>query len=422
MVTEVREMQERSLWVMVTQQLDRVAALMHLDPRLHEFLRYCKRTLEVSIPVKMDDGSLRVFTGWRVHHNLARGPAKGGIRYSPTLTMDEVKALAMLMTWKCAVVDLPYGGAKGGVVCNPSELSDGELERLTRRFTSELILLLGPEKDIPAPDMGTDERVMAWMMDTFSMNVGYSVPGVVTGKPINIGGSRGRREAPGRSVAICVEEAAAKLGMRLEGARVVVQGFGKVGSVVALLLHAIGCKIVAVSDVKGGIYNPQGLDPVRLTAHKRQTKTVSSYRDGDFVTNEELLELPCDILVPAAVERVITERNADKVKAKLIVEAANGPITPEADIILRDKGAFIVPDILANAGGVIVSYFEWVQDISQFFWTEQEVNERLRQVMRRAFGEVWTIAHDRSVDMRTAAYILAVSRVAEAIRLRGIYP
>ncbi len=422
MVTEVREMQERSLWVMVTQQLDRVAALMHLDPRLHEFLRYCKRTLEVSIPVKMDDGSLRVFTGWRVHHNLARGPAKGGIRYSPTLTMDEVKALAMLMTWKCAVVDLPYGGAKGGVVCNPSELSDGELERLTRRFTSELILLLGPEKDIPAPDMGTDERVMAWMMDTFSMNVGYSVPGVVTGKPINIGGSRGRREAPGRSVAICVEEAATKLGMRLEGARVVVQGFGKVGSVVALLLHAIGCKIVAVSDVKGGIYNPQGLDPVRLTAHKRQTKTVSSYRDGDFVTNEELLELPCDILVPAAVERVITERNADKVKAKLIVEAANGPITPEADIILRDKGAFIVPDILANAGGVIVSYFEWVQDISQFFWTEQEVNERLRQVMRRAFGEVWTIAHDRSVDMRTAAYILAVSRVAEAIRLRGIYP
>ncbi|MFA0776374.1 MAG: hypothetical protein PVTTEEND_000088 [Candidatus Fervidibacter sp.] len=422
MVTEVREMQERSLWVMVTQQLDRVAALMHLDPRLHEFLRYCKRTLEVSIPVKMDDGSLRVFTGWRVHHNLARGPAKGGIRYSPTLTMDEVKALAMLMTWKCAVVDLPYGGAKGGVVCNPSELSDGELERLTRRFTSELILLLGPEKDIPAPDMGTDERVMAWMMDTFSMNVDYSVPGVVTGKPINIGGSRGRREAPGRSVAICVEEAAAKLGMRLEGARVVVQGFGKVGSVVALLLHAIGCKIVAVSDVKGGIYNPQGLDPVRLTAHKRQTKTVSSYRDGDFVTNEELLELPCDILVPAAVERVITERNADKVKAKLIVEAANGPITPEADIILRDKGAFIVPDILANAGGVIVSYFEWVQDISQFFWTEQEVNERLRQVMRRAFGEVWTIAHDRSVDMRTAAYILAVSRVAEAIRLRGIYP
>ena len=422
MVTEVREMQERSLWVMVTQQLDRVAALMHLDPRLHEFLRYCKRTLEVSIPVKMDDGSLRVFTGWRVHHNLARGPAKGGIRYSPTLTMDEVKALAMLMTWKCAVVDLPYGGAKGGVVCNPSELSDGELERLTRRFTSELILLLGPEKDIPAPDMGTDERVMAWMMDTFSMNVGYSVPGVVTGKPIKIGGSRGRREAPGRSVAICVEEAAAKLGMRLEGARVVVQGFGKVGSVVALLLHAIGCKIVAVSDVKGGIYNPQGLDPVRLTAHKRQTKTVSSYRDGDFVTNEELLELPCDILVPAAVERVITERNADKVKAKLIVEAANGPITPEADIILRDKGAFIVPDILANAGGVIVSYFEWVQDISQFFWTEQEVNERLRQVMRRAFGEVWTIAHDRSVDMRTAAYILAVSRVAEAIRLRGIYP
>ncbi len=411
-----------SLWTMAVSQLDKVAELMHLDPRLHAFLQHCKRTMEVAIPVKMDDGSLQVFTGWRVHHNLARGPAKGGIRYSPTLTMDEVKALAMLMTWKCAVVDIPYGGAKGGVVCNPSELSEGELERLTRRYTSELIPLLGPEKDIPAPDMGTDERVMAWMMDTYSMNVGFSVPGVVTGKPINIGGSRGRREAPGRSVTICVEEAASKLGLRLEGARVVVQGFGKVGSVVALLLHAIGCKIVAVSDVKGGIYNPQGLDPVKLTGHKRQDRTVSSYRDGDFVTNEELLELPCDILVPAAVERVITERNADKIKAKLIVEAANGPTTPEADAILQDKGAFLVPDILANAGGVVVSYFEWVQDISQFFWTEQEVNERLRHAIRRAFGEVWTIEHDRSVDMRTAAYILAVSRVAEAIRMRGIYP
>ncbi len=414
--------EQRSLWEMAQERLDRVAELMHLDPRIHAVLRHCKRVMEVAIPVKMDDGSLRMFTGWRVHHNLARGPAKGGIRYAPTVTLDEVKGLAMLMTWKCAVVDIPYGGAKGGVVCNPAQLSDGELERLTRRYTTELILLLGPEKDIPAPDMGTDERVMAWMMDTYSMNVGYSVPGVVTGKPVNIGGSRGRREAPGRSVAICVEEAAAKLGMRLENARVVVQGFGKVGTIVALLLHAIGCKIIAVSDVKGGIYNPNGIDPVRLMAHKRQTKTVSDYRDGDFVTNEELLELPCDILVPAAVEGVITERNADKIRTRLIVEAANGPITPEADVILRDRGIFIVPDILANAGGVIVSYFEWVQDIQQFFWTEQEVNERLRQVMRRAFGEVWTVAQDHSVDMRTAAYILAISRVAEAIRMRGIYP
>ncbi|MER3500831.1 MAG: hypothetical protein IMHGJWDQ_001296 [Candidatus Fervidibacter sp.] len=414
--------EQRSLWEMARERLDRVVELMHLDPRIHAVLRHCKRVMEVAIPVKMDDGSLRMFTGWRVHHNLARGPAKGGIRYAPTVTLDEVKGLAMLMTWKCAVVDIPYGGAKGGVVCNPAQLSDGELERLTRRYTTELILLLGPEKDIPAPDMGTDERVMAWMMDTYSMNVGYSVPGVVTGKPVNIGGSRGRREAPGRSVAICVEEAAAKLGMRLENARVVVQGFGKVGTIVALLLHAIGCKIIAVSDVKGGIYNPNGIDPVRLMAHKRQTKTVSDYRDGDFVTNEELLELPCDILVPAAVEGVITERNADKIRTRLIVEAANGPITPEADVILRDRGVFIVPDILANAGGVIVSYFEWVQDIQQFFWTEQEVNERLRQVMRRAFGEVWTVAQDHSVDMRTAAYILAISRVAEAIRMRGIYP
>jgi glutamate dehydrogenase (NAD(P)+) len=407
---------------MTQQQLDNVAELMHLDPRIHAILRHCKRVMEVSIPVKMDDNSLKVFTGWRVHHNLARGPAKGGVRYSPTLTLEEVKGLAMLMTWKCAVVDIPYGGAKGGVVCNPSELSDGELERLTRRYTTELILLLGPERDIPAPDLGTDERIMAWMMDTYSMNVGYSVPGVVTGKPVNIGGSRGRREAPGRSVAICVEEAAARLGIRLEDARVVVQGFGKVGSVVALLLYSLGCKIVAVSDVKGGIYNPQGLNPVKLMSHKRQTKTVSDYKEGDYVTNEELLGLPCDILIPAAIEGVITEKNADKIRARLIVEAANGPITPEADAILRDRGIFIVPDILANAGGVVVSYFEWVQDIQQFFWTEQEVNERLRQVIKRAFGEVWEVMRERGVDMRTAAYILAVSRVAEAIKMRGIYP
>jgi len=418
----MREPGQKSLWVMTQQQLDNVAELMHLDPRIHAILRHCKRVMEVSIPVKMDDNSLKVFTGWRVHHNLARGPAKGGVRYSPTLTLEEVKGLAMLMTWKCAVVDIPYGGAKGGVVCNPSELSDGELERLTRRYTTELILLLGPERDIPAPDLGTDERIMAWMMDTYSMNVGYSVPGVVTGKPVNIGGSRGRREAPGRSVAICVEEAAARLGIRLEDARVVVQGFGKVGSVVALLLYSLGCKIVAVSDVKGGIYNPQGLNPVKLMSHKRQTKTVSDYKEGDYVTNEELLGLPCDILIPAAIEGVITEKNADKIRARLIVEAANGPITPEADAILRDRGIFIVPDILANAGGVVVSYFEWVQDIQQFFWTEQEVNERLRQVIKRAFGEVWEVMRERGVDMRTAAYILAVSRVAEAIKMRGIYP
>lgn len=414
--------EQRSLWEMTRQQLDKVAELMHLDPRIHNLLGHCKRIIEVSIPVKMDDGSLNVFIGWRVHHNLARGPAKGGVRYSPSLTLDEIKGLAMLMTWKCAVVDIPYGGAKGGVVCNPAELSDGELERLTRRYTSELILLLGPEKDIPAPDLGTDERIMAWMMDTYSMNIGYSVPGVVTGKPVNIGGSKGRREAPGRSVAICVEEAASKLGIRIENARVILQGFGKVGSVVALLLHAIGCKIVAVSDIRGGIYNPNGLNPIKLLSHKRQTKTVSDYRDGDFVTNEELFELPCEILIPAATERVITERNANKIKAKLIVEAANGPVNPEADTILRDRGVFIVPDILANAGGVVVSYFEWVQDIQQFFWTEQEVNERLRQVIRRAFGEVWNIMQERSVDMRTAAYVLAVSRVAEAIQMRGIYP
>lgn len=411
-----------SFWEMEVNQLDRVAEFMHLDPRIHAILQHCKRILEVSVPVKMDDDTIQVFTGWRVHHNLARGPAKGGIRYAPNLTLDEVKAMAMLMTWKCAVVDIPYGGAKGGVVCDPRQLSDGELERLTRRYTSELILLIGPERDIPAPDIGTDERVMAWIMDTYSMNVGYSVPGVITGKPINIGGSRGRREAPGRSVVICVEEAARRLKMNLEGAKAVVQGFGKVGSVVALLLHAIGCRIVAVSDIYGGIYNTKGIDPVKLTSHKRQDKTVSTYRDGDFISNEELLELPCDILVPAAVESVITGDNADRIKARVIAEGANGPTTPEADAILREKGVFIIPDILANAGGVVVSYFEWVQDIQQFFWKEHEVNERLRDVIKRAFSEVWTIAQERGVDMRTAAYILAVSRVADAIRLRGIYP
>ncbi len=411
-----------SLLDMALRQLDEVAERIRLDPRIHPLLRSCKRALEVNAPVKMDDSSVQVFRGYRVHHNLARGPAKGGIRYSPQVTLDDVKALAMLMTWKCAVVDIPFGGAKGGVACDPSRLSEGELERLTRRYTSELIPLIGPEKDIPAPDIGTDERMMAWIMDTYSMNVGYSVQGVVTGKPVNIGGSRGRREAPGRSVVICVEEAARRLGIRLDEARVVVQGFGKVGSVVALLLHAIGCRIIGLSDVKGGIYNPHGLDPVRLTAHKRHNETVSTYRDGDFVTNEELLELGCDILVPAAVERVITEKNAPNIKAKLLVEAANGPLTPEADLILREKGTFIVPDILANAGGVVVSYFEWVQDIQQFFWTEKEVNDRLRDVIRRAFSEVWSVAQERSTDMRTAAYILAVGRVAEAIRMRGIYP
>ncbi|MCS6861996.1 MAG: Glu/Leu/Phe/Val dehydrogenase [Abditibacteriales bacterium] len=410
-------------WQMALQQLDSVAERLKLEPPIHEKLRHPKRTLIVSIPTMMDDGSEKVFTGYRVQHSLDRGPAKGGIRYHPDVDLDEVKALAMWMTWKCAVVDIPYGGAKGGVTCDPKQMSRSELERMTRRFTSELIPIIGPEKDIPAPDVNTNAQVMAWIMDTYSVNVGYSVPGVVTGKPVSIGGSRGREEATGRGVMITAREMARHWGMGLDGARVVLQGFGNVGRHAALFLqNECGCRIIAVSDSKGGIYNPRGLNVEELIRLTRAGGMVPTYPDGDRITNKELLELECDLLIPAALENQITSANAPNIRAKVIVEGANGPTTPEADLILRDKGILVVPDILANAGGVTVSYFEWVQGRDAYFWTLQEVNQRLERIMKNACDEVWATYEREQVDMRTAAYMVGVARVAEAIRTRGIYP
>ena len=414
--------ESRNPWEIALSQLDRVAKRIGLDEEIHERLRHPRRILIVSFPVRMDDGRMRVFTGYRVHHSLDRGPAKGGIRYHPDVTLDEVKALAMWMTWKCAVVDIPFGGAKGGVVCDPKEMSRGELERLTRRYTTELMILLGPEKDIPAPDVYTDAQTMAWIMDTYSMNVGYSVPGVVTGKPLSIGGSRGREEATGRGVVLTILEAMKKLGMPKDGVTVAIQGFGNVGGTVARLLYREGIRVVAVSDSRGGIYNPEGLDLEALFLHKREAGTVVGFPGGEDITNQELLTLKCDVLVPAALENQITEENADRVRARIVAEGANGPTTPEADAILYEKGVFLIPDILANAGGVTVSYFEWVQSLQAFFWSEQEVNIRLKDIMVRSFHEVYEIHRKERVDMRLAAYILAVGRVAEAFRTRGLYP
>jgi glutamate dehydrogenase (NAD(P)+) len=410
-------------WQMALQQLDSVAERLKLEPPIHEKLRHPKRTLIVSIPTMMDDGSEKVFTGYRVQHSIDRGPAKGGIRYHPNVDLDEVKALAMWMTWKCAVVDIPYGGAKGGVTCDPKQMSRSELERMTRRFTSELLPIIGPEKDIPAPDVNTSAQVMAWIMDTYSVNVGYSVPGVVTGKPVSIGGSRGREEATGRGVMITAREMMRHLEMNLEGARVAIQGFGNVGRHAALFLqNECGCRVIAVSDSKGGIYNPKGINVETLVQLTRETGMVPSYPEADRITNQELLALECDLLIPAALENQITSANAANVRAKIIVEGANGPTTPEADLILQDKGIIVVPDILANAGGVTVSYFEWVQGRDEFFWTLQEVNQRLERIMKNACDEVWAIYERERVDMRTAAYMTGVGRVAEAIRTRGIYP
>jgi glutamate dehydrogenase (NAD(P)+) len=403
-------------------QFDNAARYLDLKEGIKAKLRLPKRELSVNFPVKMDDGSIQMFTGHRVQHSLARGPAKGGIRYHPDVTLDEVRALAMWMTWKCAVVGIPYGGAKGGVVCNPKVMSERELERLTRRFTSEIIMLIGPDSDIPAPDVNTNAQTMAWIMDTYSMTKGYSVPAVVTGKPVEIGGSLGRREATGRGVMFTTRDALKHLGMPIEGARVAVQGFGNVGGIGAQLLQELGCTIIAVSDSKGGIYNPKGLDAEDVMRHKAETSTVVGYPGTDTITNSELLELDCEVLVPAALENEITKENADCVKARIIAEGANGPTTPEADAILFDKGVFVAPDILANAGGVTVSYFEWVQGLQSFFWSEDEVNANLEKIMVRAFEDVLAISQRREVDMRIAAYILAIDRVANATLLRGIYP
>ena len=409
-------------WQAVLQRFALAADLLSLKRGVREVLVHPKRELTVHFPVQREDGSVQVFTGYRVHHSTVLGPTKGGIRYHPSVTLEETRAFAMLMTWKCALVGLPYGGAKGGVVCNPKVLSQTELERLTRRYATEIGILLGPESDVPAPDMGTTPQVMAWIMDTYSMHHGYSVPAVVTGKPISIGGSAGRMEATGRGVAIVARETARHLGMQLAGARVAVQGFGNVGANAAKTLRAEGCRIVGVSDSRGGVHQEKGLDPDDVFRHKQQTGSVAGYRGGDAVTNEELLELPCDILMPAAIEGQLTADNAPRIKARIVVEGANGPTTPAADLILRDRKVFVVPDILANAGGVIVSYFEWVQDLQSFFWSEEEINERLERIMVRSFRDVLALSQEKQVDLRSGALVRAIGRVAEALLTHGIYP
>ena len=403
-------------------QFDQVAERLKLDPGLQKRLRHPHRALVVSVPVAMDDGRTEIFEGFRVQHDNALGPTKGGIRYHPDVSLEEVTALAMLMTWKCALMGLPYGGAKGGVRCEPRTLSRRELERLTRRYTAEIFLIIGPEHDIPAPDMGTDEQVMAWMMDTYSMQRGMTSPGVVTGKPILLGGSRGRREATGRGVYTIVLEAAKKIGFDPKGMTVAVQGFGNVGSVAAQLLAENGCRLIAVSDSKGGIYNPKGLDIPRLLQERLAGGILPDYGDADRISQAELLALECDVLIPAALGGQITAANAPTVRARIIAEGANGPTTPEADRILGEQKVLVLPDILANAGGVTVSYFEWVQDLQFYFWTEQEINARLTEIMTAAFTRVWGYAQAEGVDLRTAALMLAAQRVAEAHRLRGLYP
>jgi glutamate dehydrogenase (NAD(P)+) len=411
-----------SAWDSALSQLDDAAKQLNLDPGIHEVLRNPRRALEVSIPTRMDDGTVHVFRGYRVHHNTSRGPSKGGIRYHPAVTLEEVKALAMWMTWKCAVVGIPFGGAKGGVVVDPGKLSKGELQRMTRRYASEILPLIGPERDIPAPDLGTNEQVMAWIMDTYSTREGFSVPGVVTGKPLAIGGSKGRSQATARGVMYITLATLKHLGMSVEDARVAVQGFGNVGGGTVELLHEQGCRIVAVSDVQGGVYNPEGLSPTGLHAHEEEAGTISRYEGGESITNEQLLEVECDVLIPAAIEGQITGKNADRLKASVIVEAANGPTTPEADEILKDRGILVVPDILANAGGVTASYFEWVQDLQAYYWEEDEVNDRLRMIMEKSYVDVLSLAEERKVTMRTAATMLGVGRVAEAHAIRGLYP
>ncbi len=403
-------------------QLDDAAKLIGLDDAIHHKLRKPKRVMMVSIPTAMDDGSTQVFTGYRAQHSMERGPCKGGIRYHPDVTIEEVIALAMWMTWKCAVVNIPYGGAKGGVVCNPKEMSVGELERMTRRFTTELVEVIGPEKDIPAPDVYTDAQTMAWIMDTYSMQKGYSVPAVVTGKPIALGGSLGREAATGRGCVFCIREAMRRLEIPMDGAKFAVQGFGNVGAWAARLLEPLGPKMMAASDSRGGVYNPDGIPVLDLVKHKEETGRVGGFPGADDISNEELLELECDVLIPAALENAIHEGNAGNIKATMVAEGANGPTTPDAQDILNDNGVFVIPDILANSGGVTVSYFEWVQGLQAYFWTEDEVNERLERIMVRAFDEVYAESQKRSVDMRAAAMAVAVGRVAEAQAMRGIYP
>jgi len=405
------------------QQLRAVGEAFGIDDNLIRVLSQCKKALAVSIPTRMDDGSVRVFEGYRVTHNIARGPSKGGIRYHPDVTLDEVKALAMWMTWKCALMGIPFGGAKGGVVCDPKVMSRGELERMTRRYTSEIINEIGPERDIPAPDVGTDAQVMAWIFDTYSMNKGHSVLGVVTGKPVQLGGSLGRTEATAQGAHYCIREALRKLdGARVEGTTVAIQGFGNVGSYLAKFLAEDGATVIAISDSSGGLYNPNGIDVAAAFAHKRETGTLADLGGADPISNDDLLLLECDVLAPCGLEQVIREDNAPGVKAKIVVEGANGPTTPGADAILEDMGVLVLPDVLANAGGVVVSYFEWVQGLQEYFWKEAEVNAKLNDIVTRGFHETWNTREERGVSMRLAAYGLAVQRVGEATTTRGLYP
>jgi glutamate dehydrogenase (NAD(P)+) len=413
----------KSPWDIYLEQIARVAP--HLPANLQywlETLKRPKRILVVDVPVHLDDGTVQHFEGYRIHHNTSRGPAKGGVRFHQDVTLDEVMALAAWMTIKNAALGLPYGGGKGGIRVNPREHSTGELERLTRRYTSEIGIILGPDKDIPAPDVGTSEREMAWMMDTYSINKGFATPGVVTGKPISLGGSLGRKDATGRGVFVAASVAAKKLGLSLEGSRVVIQGFGNVGGAAARIFFDHGAKIVALSDVTGAIYNKQGLDPYKVQHYVAETGGLKDYPEAEAISASDLLTTPCEILVPAALEKQLTAHNAAQINAVMVVEGANGPTTPEADDILRDNNILVVPDVIANAGGVTVSYFEWVQDFNSYFWNEEEINSRLTHIMTQAFEAVWHVAEERSVSLRTAAYIVACSRVLEARDLRGLYP
>ena len=422
MAVDEPAMHADDLFAVAVQQFNIAADVLGLEDDIRRILSHCQRELTVHFPVEMDDGSVQVFSGHRVQHNSGPGPTKGGIRYHESVTISEVKALAMWMTWKCAVVGLPYGGAKGGVQVNPKLLSRNEIQNLTRRYTTEIQPFIGPNMDIPAPDVNTNPQVMAWVMDTYSMNVGHSVPGVVTGKPIELGGSAGRSEATGRGCVFAIEEAARDRGLSLESSRTVVQGFGNAGSVAARLMAEHGSRVVAVSDSRGGIYNELGLDLEAVASHKRRTGSVVDFPDADNVTNREILELACDILIPAALEGQITRRNAGNVRAAIVAEAANGPTTPEADSILHDRGVLVLPDIFANAGGVTVSYFEWVQALQAFPWTEHQVNDRLRDIMQRSYAAIVETSRKYDVHMRTAALVRAIERVAGFTRLRGIYP
>jgi glutamate dehydrogenase (NAD(P)+) len=403
-------------------QFDTAAEKIGLDDGMREVLRNPKRQLVVSIPTLMDDGSVKVFEGFRVQHNIARGPAKGGIRYHPKVTLDEVKALAAWMTWKCATVNIPYGGGKGGVTCDPKRMSRGELERMTRRFASEISIIIGPDRDIPAPDVYTDAQTMAWIMDTYSMTMGYSSLGVVTGKPMSMGGSAGRNEATARGTLFCIREACQVIRRPLRGATVAVQGYGNAGAIASRLLRDDGARVVAVSDSRGGAYSSRGLDLLAVDEHKAKTGSLVGLKGAERITNDELLEVKCDILVPAALENQITLKNANRIRARIVAEAANGPTTPGADRVLKDHNVFVIPDILCNAGGVTVSYFEWAQNLQGFFWDENQVNKELERFMKRAFHEVYQASKSHKADMRTAAYILAVGRVAEATRVRGLFP